>query len=186
MMFILKLRDSSADRADLYFSSTIMRPSDDFNDIDQLEYLYPHDTDCICVMVPVTKDRKPFLAILFQEPILIPIGCCLLTMMLLRIVQRQEPWPDAILCTIGMFFAQQFRRENRTVTESLWSGWMLAFVFYSTTLMSSTLYQIIVMTSYEPEIDTFAQLKASNIPIIASAVMAIYQFPELVDFFPTI
>lgn len=67
-----------------------------------------------------------------------------------------------------MFLGQLFQRNPRSTSERIWIGTMMQYAFYSVTVLSSTMYTIVVTTKYAPEIDSLEQLMDADLPVIVS------------------
>lgn len=151
--------------ADLYISSTPMEVNDLSDSRDNLENCYPHDTDCLIILVPTSKVRESFMCNLLHRSIVVPIGFVVFLMTLVRMAQRGEICCDAFMFTWGIFLSQQFERHPRTLSEHILVLCILSFAFYAVMLMSTTIYTIVVTTNYTPEIDTLPQLIESGLHV---------------------
>lgn len=150
----------------MYISSDVLEVDDYHDTVDKLEDCYPHDTDCLVILVPSSRVRESFLIILLHKPIVAIIGIMFVFLALVRVAQRSHRrLDDALLLTYGLLFSQLFQRQARTVSDHVWIFLMLSFAFFASALLSSAIYSIVVTTNYAPEIDTLEQLADSGLEV---------------------
>lgn len=75
-------------------------------------------------------------------------------------------WFSEFLVTFGISFAQNFIQRPKSKREYAWIFGMLIFAYISLVVMASILYQSLVVSQYEPEIDTLEQLANSDLSIV--------------------
>lgn len=75
-------------------------------------------------------------------------------------------WFLVFFQTLGFSLAQQQPPKLKLRRDYMWFGGVLVFSYIVVVLLSSILYQCLVMSRYEPEIDTAEQLAKSNLKIL--------------------
>lgn len=140
------------------------------DDLD-FEYLYPHGVDCLSILVPSLRRKTAFLfkVFYFNTNICILIFVTFLAFVMLRILNEYTSptdWFSEFLVTLGIFLAQHFIQSPKSKREYSWILGVLIFAFISIVLLSSILYQSLVVNRYEPEIDTLEQLANSDLNIV--------------------
>lgn len=156
--------------ADIDMTSTIMQ-IDDSNVQSQFEYLYPHGVDCVSILVPSLRRETSFLfkVIHYNTNMCALIFAMYLCFVICRIViESTSPsdWFSEFLVTFAYFFGQHFIQSPKSKREYSWIFGMLVFALISLALLSSILYQSLVVNRYEPEIDTLEQLANSDLNIV--------------------
>lgn len=157
--------NSVDDVADLYCTSEIIDPQRFQDKSRNRDYLYPHASDCMSIVVPVNKMRKTFLQILGHQAIVVPVVVVTVLLAIVRVSARRESAVQAVLLTFGTFLAQQNAPEPRRFSEKLWLCLMLLIALLASMVVSSTMYKIVMTITYEEEIDTMEQLIESGLPI---------------------
>lgn len=135
------------------------------------EYLYPHGFDCESILVPALRRKEHFLFKIFHYNTLLCLMILMtfVTFVICRIfIESTSPseWFSEFILTLGYFFAQHFIISPKSKREYSWIFCMLIFTQTSLALLSSILYQSIVVSRYEPEIDTLEQLASSDLNIV--------------------
>lgn len=129
---------------------------------------YPHDFDCLSIVVPRSKEHVPFLKRIVGHNFTRAVMVVLLVFVIFRFCITGERWSRAIMVTIGLFLAQNFENIKMKPSEHLWTLFMIIFAFFSTTILSSILFSYLVNTQMLAEIDTLEQLAASGLPVYVS------------------
>lgn len=158
---------SSAD-AELDMSSVLMDIGDT-NDENQPDYFYPHGTDCLSVLVPKSKQKNSFMFKVVRYDATLVIFITYLLFSILRIFMKCSPlseWFLEFFKTLGFCLAQQKPRKLKSRRDYMWFSGVLVFSYLVVVLLSSILYQSLVMNQFEPEIDTVEQLAKSNLKIV--------------------
>lgn len=90
-------------------------------------------------------------------------------MIVFRTLRRLENRSSAILLTYGVVFAQLKIPHPQRQVDYIWSIIMLLSAIFASIVFSGSIYAILVNVKYEPEIDTFEQLIATDLLIYSSA-----------------
>lgn len=156
--------------ADIDMTSSIMEIVDS-NVQSQSEYLYPHGVDCMSILVPSLRRKTTFLLKVFHgnTNIFILIFVTFLFFVMSRIFfeyTAPSDWFSEFLVTLGIFLAQNFIKSPKSKREYIWIFGVLIFAYISIVLLSSILYQSLVVNQYGPEIDTLEQLANSDLNIV--------------------
>lgn len=151
----------------MYFNADLILPDPNANE--NFINLYPHTTDCWVLLVPYVKQRVSFLVIFSRQPIVWIFICSVVLLALTRAVLRVETVPGAILQTYGAAFGQlRMPHPQSRPAAYVWTSMMLLTAIITSTLLSGSIYAILVNVKYEPEIDTFAQLLATDLLIYSN------------------
>lgn len=141
----------------------------DTNDENHPDYFYPHATDCLSVLVPKSKQKISFMFQVVRYDATFVIFITYLLFSILRIFMKYAPlseWFLVFFKTLGFCLAQQKPGKLKSRRDYMWFGGVLVFSYVVVVLLSSILYQSLVMSRFEPEIDTAEQLAKSNLKII--------------------
>lgn len=129
--------------------------------------MYPHASDCLALLVPVSTIRLSFLKSFIQKPAIALIIISLLILMLSRSLRRLEPFGAAVLLTFGAFFAQLKVPTPKRISDHIWTVCILIAAVFTTIILSGSMFELLVNIKYAPEIDTFEHLIASDLVIYA-------------------
>lgn len=149
--------------------SSVLMDIGDTNDEKRPDYLYPHGTDCLSVLVPKSKKKISFMYQVVRYDATLLIFITYLLFSILRIFMKCAPlseWFLEFFKTLGFCLAQQKPRNLKSRRDYMWLGGVLMFSYVVVALLSSILYQSLVMSRFDPEIDTVEQLANSNLKIV--------------------
>lgn len=149
-------------------TSDLMNISD-INDETDFEYLYPHGVDCLSILVPTLRRRESFMYKIVRSNAAVLVFVTFLLFVLVRILIQRAPicdWFSEFVVTLGIFLAQKFIRSPKSISEFIWISGLLMFAIIALVILSSILYQSLVVNRYEPEIDTVEQLADTDLNIV--------------------
>lgn len=152
---------------DFYFTSTPVDPHPNSND--KFVNLYPHSTDCWALLVPVIMKRLNFLNTFVHQPIFWLFTGTLLLLMMIRFLCYDDGIATAVLLTYGAFFTQLKVPHPQRSADYIWTICILMCAIFASIVLSGSIYGILVHIKYEPEIDTFQQLLATDLLIYTYA-----------------
>lgn len=87
---------------------------------------------------------------------------------ILRFWITDERWAHGAIVTVGLFLAQHFEQVKMKPSEHLWTMFMLVFAFFSTTILSTTLFVSLVDNRVVGEINSLEDLAASGLTVYVS------------------
>ncbi|KAJ6646287.1 hypothetical protein Bhyg_01498, partial [Pseudolycoriella hygida] len=132
------------------------------------EHLYPHERDCLVVMVPKQSNLKNFLEKIMKNSDIISIFIALILFAIVRIIIEKSTWKQWItifIKTLGVFLSQEEIRNANNV-EVAWDMNLRGFSGLATIALSVIIYTNLV--NQQPvEIDTIDDLIASNLTVFA-------------------
>ncbi|KAJ6630889.1 hypothetical protein Bhyg_16545 [Pseudolycoriella hygida] len=160
---------SLSDEMDLQMSAF---PVKDRSAIEQrklkTEHLYPHERDCLVIMVPKQSNLKNFLEKIMKNSDILSIFLALILFAIVRIIIEKSTWKQWItifIKTLGVFLSQEEIRNANNV-EVAWDMNLRGFSLFATITLSCIIYTNLV--NQQPvEIDTIDDLIASNLTIHA-------------------
>lgn len=130
------------------------------------EILYPHDRDCLLVIVPKQLKVQNFLRKVVKHSDVQWMCCVLLTLVIVRIIiqrARMDEWFSIIFKTLQLFLVQG-QMYNRNAVEAAWTVILRCFSVVAIATISAILFKSLV--NVQPrQIDTVADLLAENIPV---------------------
>lgn len=132
------------------------------------EFLYPHDSECICLIVPKTTRLYSFLFKIITSHTIHSIIAVFFVVVLCRIIMLRAnvaSWFQEFLTTFGIYLAQNNLSHNYGRCERMWLICVLMFTVTSTALLSSVFYNSLVIDVNGADIDTFDQLAETNLTI---------------------
>lgn len=141
----------------------------DINNESDFEYLYPHGVDCLTILVPALRRSESIMFKIFRCNAVVLIFVTFLIFVMVRIlIQRARiyGWFSEFMVTLGIFLAQKFIRSPTSKSEFIWISGLLVFAIIAVVVLSSILYQGLVVSRFEPEIDTIEQLADTNLKIV--------------------
>lgn len=159
---------STETAADIYFYPTLITVAPP-NAAHDLEHLYPHTTDCITIVVPISTVRVSFLDVLLQQMVTQAMVLALVLMVVIRLLgaPRSRSIGATVILTFGICMAmQRLPPAQPHLSDKLWSACMLLITFFAAVFLSGTIYTIVMTTKCLPEIDTLDQLLASGLPVV--------------------
>lgn len=130
--------------------------------------MYPHGVDCLSVLVPVLKQRDIFIFKVARYNATTLIIVTFLMIVVARVLIQRAPisnWFPELLITFGICLAQRNIKSPKSSHEFCWIVSVLLFAFAAVAMLSTILYQSLVLNQYLPEIDTIEQLAASDLNI---------------------
>lgn len=92
-----------------------------------------------------------------------------LIFVMVRILIQRAPisgWYFEFIVTLGIFLAQKFIRSPKSISEFIWISGLLMFAIIAVVILSSVLYQSLVVSRFEPEINTVQQLADTDLNIV--------------------
>lgn len=151
-------------------TSALMNISD-LNIETDFEYLYPHGVDCLSILVPTLRRRESFMYKIVRSnaSAIVLIFVTFLIFVMVRILIQRAPicgWFEEFIVTLSIFLAQKFIRSPKSKSEFIWISGLLMFAIIAVVILSSILYQSLVVNLYEPEIDTLEQLADTDLNIV--------------------
>lgn len=132
------------------------------------EHLYPHERDCVVVIVPKQKKPEFFLEKIIKNGDIQSIGMAILVLILIRILIERASygkWFTIAFRTIGILF-NQVGMKNYNFLESAWTNIVKGFSTIATIALSAIIYNHLVNDQYD-EIDTIDELIDSNLTLLA-------------------
>lgn len=132
------------------------------------EHLYPHERECVVVIVPKQKKPDDFLTKVTRNGDIQSIGLAMVTLVIVRIMIEKAPyrkWFDIGYKTFGTLFNQAVIRDDNFL-ESAWTNILKGFSAIATITLSAIIYNNLVNDKFS-EIDTIDELVASNLTAVA-------------------
>lgn len=132
------------------------------------EQLYPHERDCVVVIVPKQKKLDDFLAKVIRNGDIQSVGIAMVTLIITRILIERashRKWFAIAFRTFGILFNQATIR-NHNFFESAWTNIVNGFSTIATIALAAIIYNNLINYKYI-EIDTIDELIASNLTVIA-------------------
>lgn len=132
------------------------------------ESLYPHEKDCVVVMVPKQLSLEEFLQKIVKEPDIQSICIVLIMFAIARIIIQKSPWKlwtAIFIKTLGIFLNQD-KISNDTSAQLAWDMNLRGFSVLATIALSVFIYKNLMSKEYV-EIDSIEDLIASNLTIFA-------------------
>lgn len=151
---------------DLHLSPYSIKKEDDTRL--QTENLYPHEKDCLVIMVPKQSNLEHFLQKVIKNSDIQSIGIALLLFTIARIIIQRPSWKmwiSVFIKSIGIFLNQD-KIQNDTAVENAWDINLRGFSVLATIALSVIIYKNLISKEYV-EIDTIEELIASNLTIFA-------------------
>lgn len=152
---------------DFYMSPQLVDKDDTHFDFNlNLERLYPHEKDCLLVIVPKQHNIGNFLSKVFKHGDVQSICWALLVLALVRIaIQRAylDEWFSIVFSTL-QFFLSQGKISNRNSIESAWTNILRGFSVIAISTISAILFKSLV-DAKPRQIDTVEDLISSKIDI---------------------
>lgn len=133
-------------------------------------FTYPHDSNCLVVLVPKAK-KNSFLLTIIQSKTVGLIFCVWLIFVILRIIISKRPahlWISELLLTLGIFLSQHSIQNPKSKLELFWLIMVLVFTIIALALLAGDFYRSLVLPHYAMDINTIDQLIASNLTILIS------------------
>ncbi len=146
------------------------------------EHLYPHERECVVVIVPKQKKPDNFLTKVTRNGDIQSIGLAMFTLIIARILIEKAPyrkWFAIGYKTFGILFNQAVIR-NDNFLESTWTNIVKGFSAIATITLSAIIYNNLVNDQYD-EIDTIDELIASNLTAIAPDSLKTHLTLRLLD-----
>lgn len=154
---------------DLYMSPSIVQDEQEDQKLNlTTEQLYPHERDCVVVIVPKQTKPDDFLTKIMRNGDIQSVGIAMLTLILIRIlIERASSsrWFVIAFRTLGILFNQMIMK-NSNFLESAWTNIVKGFSTIATIALSAIIYHNLVHDEYK-EIDTVDELIASNLSVMA-------------------
>lgn len=154
---------------DLHMSPYVVLPDFDDKKLNlTTEHLYPHERDCVVVLVPKQNKRDNFLEKTIRNADVQSIGMAILLLIIMRIVIERATvgkWLSIAFKTMGILF-NQVCMKNDNFFESAWTNIVKVFSTIATIALSAIIYNNMVNNQYK-EIDTIQKLIASNLTVLA-------------------
>lgn len=132
------------------------------------EHLYPHEKDCLVIMVPKQSKMEHFLHKIIKNPDIAAVCIALVLFTIVRIIIQKLSWKHWIsifIKSLGIFLNQATIRNESSV-EAAWDINLRGFSVLATIAMSVIIYKNLISKEYV-EIDTIEDLIASNLTIFA-------------------
>lgn len=132
------------------------------------ESLYPHEKDCLVVMVPKQNEFANFLRKVMKNSEIQSICIALLLFAIVRIIIQKSAWwqwLSILIKSLAIFFNQD-RIPNKNGIEVAWDINLRGFSLLATIVLSVIIYKDLITTHYV-EIDTIDDLVSSNLTIYA-------------------
>lgn len=142
------------------------------------DFLYPHEFDYICVVVPNTQSFYFAVEKIFQSlPIkLIPVTLIIFIIIwkLFRIILKSSnrDWSHIVLDTLGMYFATNATYVTSATAERFFQILIYAFSIITGVVLSGLLYQSIVVGYRHKNINRLDELADSNYEILINKEIA--------------
>ncbi len=130
--------------------------------------LYPHERECVVVIVPKQKKPDNFLTKVTRNGDIQSVGLAMFTLIITRIMIEKAPyrkWFTIAYQTFGILF-NQVAITNDNFLESAWTNIVKGFSTIATIALSAIIYNNLVNDQYD-EIDTIEELITSNLTAIA-------------------
>lgn len=152
--------------ADLYVSAQQIRGD---NDEDITEFMYPHDTECLRIVVPRIKTEQRFAEKLSHNSIVQSICLTALLMFISKIMLNRSydvhDWTVTFFSLLAVLFGQKRQKVSPKLWETIWNAQLLLTVIFSTAALSAICYQTLVSVKYVNQIDTLNELIKSNLRV---------------------
>lgn len=156
---------SSSNNADLFISARPLKG----NNIELTEFIYPHTTECLKIVVPRIKTEQRFIVKLAQNSIVQSIGLTMALMFISKIIlnhsYRVHDWTITFFSILAVLFGQKRQKVSKKSWETIWNGQLNLLVIFSTAALSAISYQSLVSVKYVNQIDTLQDLIKSNLKI---------------------
>lgn len=130
------------------------------------ERLYPHDTDCLLVIVPKQLKVQNFLRKVVKHGDVQWMCSALLMLVIVRIIIQRasvDEWFSIIFKTL-QFFLIQGNMFNRNAVEAAWTIILRFFSVTAIATISAILFKSLV-NAQPRQIDTVEDLMAENMPV---------------------
>lgn len=130
------------------------------------ERLYPHDKDCLLVIVPKQLRVQNFLKKVIKHGEVQSICCGLLVLLIARIVIQRANLDEwfSIIFKAFQFFLIQGKMFNRNGIEAAWTVIFRCFSVIAISTVSAILFKSLVNV-HPRQIDSIADLVAKNITV---------------------
>lgn len=132
------------------------------------ENLYPHEKDCLVIMVPKQSNLEHFLQKIIKNADIQSICIALILFTIVRIIIQRPSWKQWIsifIKSLGIFLNQD-TLQNETSVEVAWDINLRGFSVLATITLSVIIYKNLISKEYV-EINTIEDLIASNLTIFA-------------------
>lgn len=151
--------------ADLYVSPQQIKG----NNEEITEFVYPHYTDCLRIVVPRIKTEQKFAEKLAHNSIVQSICLTAVLMFISKIILNRSfsvhDWTHTLFSILATLFGQKRQKVSPKLWETIWNAQLLLTVIFSTAALSAISYQTLVSVKYVNQIDTLNDLIKSNLRI---------------------
>lgn len=166
MLPLFDHRLSIADSMDLHLSPYSIKEEE--NKKLKTENLYPHEKDCLVIMVPKQSHLEHFLQKIIKNSDIQSICIALMLFTIVRIIIQKPSWKlwiSILIKSLGIFLNQD-KIQNETSVEVAWDINLRGFSVLATIALSVIIYKNLISKEYV-EINTIEDLIASNLTIFA-------------------
>lgn len=132
------------------------------------ERLYPHELDCVVVIVPKQKQPDNFLTKVVRNGDIQSVGIAMTTLTIARMLIEKASyikWFSIAFRSFGILFNQVTMKDNNRF-ESAWTNIVKGFSTITTIALSAIIYNNLVKDQYN-EINSIDELIASNLTVLA-------------------
>lgn len=139
------------------------------NNIMASEYLYPHGSDCLSIIVPKDNKLESFLEKFLHDETIQSIFIIFFLFVLVRIILERSSmhkWFSDFFITLGIFLPQNFIKNISSNTVLIWLMGLLPFSVITTCLLSSIIYKTLVEKLFSPDMNTLDELIQSNLTLL--------------------
>lgn len=153
----------------MYITSNIMQINKQDAAASETVDCYPHNFDCLSVLVPRTNRHELFLKEIAKRK---SVWAILITFGMFVVLRSIVTGDNLIISnhsTLAILLAQHFwRKRQMRPSECLWMMLMMVFALFLTTILSSLFFVSLVNYKYVPQIDTIDQLAESGLTILVN------------------
>lgn len=141
-----------------------------YNESIWYESLYPHNRECLAIIVPTTSTSINSFVYKFARSsalkIIVAIFVILMVARIALLRSSYKIWFSEYFITWSIILQQNFIRKPKLMVEKIWIILILLFSIITTVLLSGTIYKTLVVPQFLPNIDTLDELMASNLSIL--------------------
>lgn len=143
-----------------------------------IEFLYPHITDCLRIIVPKFNDMRTFPNKLIRNQYCQALGLAFIIMTLFKAIFGRiliRKWQGNIFTTLSIFLAQsKITKSNQSngSWESIWLGLLVTLSLITTAILSAVCYKTIVTVQFQKQINSLQDLIESNLTIFVPKMLA--------------
>lgn len=141
-----------------------------YNESAWYESLYPHNRECLAIIVPTTSTPiNSFVLKFIHSNVLKVIAAIFGILFVARIAllrSSYQIWFSDYFITMSIILQQNFVRQPKLMVEKIWIILILFFTIVTTVLLGGSIYKTLIVPQFVPNIDTLDELMASNLSIL--------------------